>query len=172
MSCTTCQQRSPPLQRSQSFAPMHSHSQSQAHSPLPQRPQSPRSPRLEGKGYDLPCNTGGMKALRTNGEPCAHSVDCSQKRYDAGLNGHGTRGWVSSPGCRGDERMSQPSSPVVAVAMASPVKHGPPKTRAAELPTRTLLTGTRDKKSVYMVVEKPKNGVMMKRWAYVDNNGL
>ena len=165
MSCTTCQQRSPPLQRSQSFAQMHSHS------PLPQRPQSPQSPRLEGKGYNPPCNEAGTRAVRMNGEPCAHSVDCSQKRYDAGLHGHGTRGWVSSPGCRGDERMSQPSSPVVAMAMASPAKHFPPKEPAAALPTRTLRHGT-DKQSVYMVVEKHKKGVVAKGWAYVDSKPL
>ena len=160
------------MQHAPAHSPMHSHSQSQAHSQLPQSPQSPRSPRLEGKGFDLPCNTGGVKALRTNGEPCAHSVDCSQKRYEAGLvHGHGTRGWVSSPGCRGDERMSQPSSPVVAMALSSPVKHFPPKEPAAALPTRTLRHGT-DKQSVYMVVEKHKKGVVAKGWAYVDSKAL
>lgn len=59
-----------------------------------------RAPSAQKKSFFDTCQEEGKRVTTKKNNVCAHSVDCSRKIYDAGVKGHGPRGWkFISPEC-------------------------------------------------------------------------
>ena len=140
----------------------------------------------QAKSFFESCDVKGPRATTSKGTLCAHSVDCTRKRYAAGKEGHGPPGWaLLRPDCMNPQRVSStkkiPSKKKKASSKKKKVsskkqkkvsnkkKQTTPRSPAASHNLRDLVIG-RDNDTMYVVYNKKgsinDNGVQSKYKAY------